>query len=90
MHVGIIGHGTWLPSSGMTAADLAAATGIPEEVIALKFGVKRKPVAGPGDTTAVMGLAAARKADPYAVRILGHVVDVLEGREQPLVYPTVP
>ena len=33
------------------------------------------------------GDAAARKADPYAVRILGHVIDVLEGREQPLVYP---
>jgi len=46
----------------MTAADLAAATGIPENVIALKFGVKGKPVAGPGETTAVMGLAAARKA----------------------------
>ena len=35
-------------------------------------------------------LAAARKGDPYAVRILGHVIDVLEGREQPLVYPAVP
>jgi 3-oxoacyl-[acyl-carrier-protein] synthase-3 len=43
-------------------ADLAAATGIPENVIALKFGVKGKPVAGPGETTAFMGLAAARKA----------------------------
>ena len=32
-------------------------------------------------------LAAARKADPYAVRILTHAIDVLEGREQPLVYP---
>lgn len=62
MHVGIIGHGTWLPSSGLTAADLAEATGIPEDVIALKFGVKRKPVAGPLETTAFLGLAAARKA----------------------------
>jgi len=41
----------------------------------------------PAMTTA---LAAARKGDPYAVRILGHVIDVLEGREQPLVYPAVP
>jgi 3-oxoacyl-[acyl-carrier-protein] synthase-3 len=62
MHVGIIGHGTWFPSGKMTAADLAAATDIPEEVIALKFGVKGKPVAGAGETTAFMGLAAARKA----------------------------
>ncbi|WP_306599826.1 3-oxoacyl-ACP synthase [Geothrix sp. 21YS21S-2] len=62
MHVGIIGHGTWLPEGKLTAADLSAATGIPEPVIALKFGVKEKPVAGPGETTAFMGLAAARKA----------------------------
>jgi 3-oxoacyl-[acyl-carrier-protein] synthase-3 len=62
MHVGIIGHGTWLPAGQVTAADLAAATGIPEAVIALKFGVKTKPVAGPDETTAFMGLAAARKA----------------------------
>lgn len=62
MHIGIAGHATWLPSGVLTAADLAAATGVPEEVIALKFGVKSKPVAGPGETTAFMGLAAARKA----------------------------
>ena len=48
MHVGIIGHGTWLPSTSLSAADIARATGVPEDVIALKFGVKRKPVAGPG------------------------------------------
>jgi len=62
MHVGIIGHATWFPAGRLTAADLAAATGVPEDVIALKFGVKGKPVAGPGETTAFMGLAAARKA----------------------------
>jgi 3-oxoacyl-[acyl-carrier-protein] synthase III len=62
MHVGIIGHGTWLPGGQQTAAELAAATGVPEAVIALKFGVKAKPVAGPGETTSFMGLAAARKA----------------------------
>ncbi|MBN1243506.1 MAG: 3-oxoacyl-ACP synthase [Spirochaetales bacterium] len=62
MHVGIIGHGTWLPSAFLSASDLATATGVPEDVIALKFGVKRKPVAGPGDTTAEMGLRAARVA----------------------------
>ena len=62
MHVGIIGFGNYLPSGRLKAADLAAATGIPEDVIALKFGVKSKPVAGPDETTAFMGLAAARKA----------------------------
>jgi len=46
----------------MTAADLAAATSLPEDVVALKFGVTRKPVAGPGDTTAEMGYRAALRA----------------------------
>jgi 3-oxoacyl-[acyl-carrier-protein] synthase-3 len=76
MHVGIIGLGTWLPEGRLTAADLAAATGIPEEVIALKFGVKSKPVAGPGETTAVMGLAAARRALAQA-GIAGDAVDLV-------------
>lgn len=62
MHVGILGYGNWIPAGKMTAADLAAATGIPEDIIALKFGVKGKPIAGPGETTAFMGLAAARRA----------------------------
>lgn len=62
MHVGIIGHGTWLPKASLSAADIARATGVPEEVVALKFGVRRKPVAGPGETTAQMGLEAARRA----------------------------
>jgi len=62
MHVGIAGMGTYVPDTYMSAADLATATGVPEDVIAKKFGVKRKPVAGPKDTTAVMGIKAARAA----------------------------
>lgn len=62
MHVGIAGIGIYLPENHMTAADLAAATSVPEKVIAQKFGVKRKPVAGPEDTTAEMGYKAALKA----------------------------
>jgi len=76
MHVGIVGHGTWIPPGKLSAADLAAATGIPENVIALKFGVKSKPVAGAGETTAFMGLAAARKA-LAAAGIEGDTVDLV-------------
>jgi len=76
MHVGILGFGNWIPSGKMTAADLAAATGIPEDVIALKFGVKGKPIAGPGETTAFMGVAAARKA-LAAAGIEGGEVDLV-------------
>ncbi|MGA2764704.1 MAG: 3-oxoacyl-ACP synthase [Spirochaetia bacterium] len=62
MHVGIVGHGVWLPSTFMSSEEIARATGIPEDVVATRFGVKRKPVAGPGVTTAGMGLAAAKRA----------------------------
>jgi 3-oxoacyl-[acyl-carrier-protein] synthase III len=76
MHVGIIGFGNWQPSGRMSAADLAAATGVPEDIIATKFGVKGKPVAGPGETTAFMGLAAARKALAQA-GVEGGAVDLV-------------
>ena len=59
MHVGIAGIGIYIPPNKMTAGDLAAATGVPEDVISQKFGVKEKPVAGPGETTAEMGYRAA-------------------------------
>ena len=76
MHVGIIGYGNWQPGGRMTAADLAVATGVPEDIIALKFGVKSKPVAGPDETTAFMGLAAARKALDQA-GLEGDAVDLV-------------
>lgn len=76
MHVGIIGYGNWLPTGRTTAAELAAATGVPEDVIALKFGIRQKPVAGPGETTAFMGLAAARKA-LAAAEVEGGEVDLV-------------
>ena len=70
MHVGIIGHATWFPEGRLTAADLAAATGIPEAVIALKFGVKGKPVAGPPrwmshTTSGTSAITAQPMASPF-------------------------
>ncbi len=62
MEIGIMGHGTYLPSGRMTAAELALASGIPEDIITTKFGIKKKPVPGPEDTTARMGILAAEKA----------------------------
>lgn len=76
MHVGIIGIGTYVPETYMSAADLSLATGVPEDVIANKFGVKRKPVAGPDDTTAVMGLKAAKAAMAEA-GVTGKDVDLV-------------
>ena len=62
MNIGIMGIGTYTPETYMTAAEIAEKSGIPEEVIAEKFGVRRKAVPGPEDTTSSMGIKAARKA----------------------------
>ena len=62
MEIGIMGHGTYLPSGRVTAAELALASGIPEGIITSKFGIKEKPVPGPEDSTARMGILAAEKA----------------------------
>ncbi|MFP4012182.1 MAG: 3-oxoacyl-[acyl-carrier-protein] synthase III C-terminal domain-containing protein [Spirochaetaceae bacterium] len=51
-----------MPERLMSAAEIAEKTGIPEDVIAHKFGVKHKPVPGPADTPSYMGLKAARRA----------------------------
>lgn len=58
--VGIAAAGVYLPEPVMTAADIAAASGIPEEVIREKFGITRKHVAGPTDHTNQMGIWAAQ------------------------------
>ncbi len=60
--IGIIGLGVSFPERFMDAAELAGKTGIPDEVIRTKFGVNRKPVPGPEDTTSALGIAAAREA----------------------------
>lgn len=62
MDIGILGHGTYIPSGRMTAKDIALASGIPEDIIIRKFGIKEKPIPGKDDTTARMGIVAAERA----------------------------
>jgi 3-oxoacyl-[acyl-carrier-protein] synthase-3 len=62
MNIGIRSIGTYTPETVMTAAEIAEKSGIPEGVIREKFGVIRKPIPGPEDTTSAMGIAAARDA----------------------------
>ncbi|AEH51317.1 3-oxoacyl-ACP synthase [Pseudothermotoga thermarum] len=61
-HVGILSIGTYLPSRFLTAKELAEQTGIPEQVIVEKMGIKKKYIPGPNDTTSFMGIMAAREA----------------------------
>lgn len=62
MNIGIMGFGTYIPKKFMTAKEIADKTNIPEEVIAKKFGVKKKPIPDKNDTTSYMGIQASKKA----------------------------
>jgi len=58
----IAGLGIYLPSRYHTAADIAAASGVPVEIVRGKMGIERKTVPGPDDHTNAMGVRAARDA----------------------------
>ena len=60
--VGIVSVGTYIPETFITAAEIAELSGIPEEVVAHKMGIVRKPIPGPADHTNAMGLWAAEDA----------------------------
>ncbi|KIL53141.1 3-oxoacyl-[acyl-carrier-protein] synthase 3 [Jeotgalibacillus campisalis] len=59
---GIAGVGSYIPNNYMTADQLAEISGVPEAVIREKMGITKKPVAGPEDHTAEMGIQAAVRA----------------------------
>lgn len=61
-HVGIVSAGAYVPKTVLTAAEIAARTGIPEPVIRDKFGIRQKPIPGPDDHTNAMAVHAARDA----------------------------
>lgn len=56
------GLGIYLPQRHHTAAQIAAASGLPEAVVRDKLGLTRKTVPGPDDHTNAMGVHAAREA----------------------------
>src|ERR1700704_2778439 len=58
----IAGLGIYLPQRHQSAAEIAAASGVPEAVIRDKMGIERKSIPGPDDHTNAMGVRAAREA----------------------------
>ena len=58
----IRGLGIYLPEPRHSAADIAAASGVPEAIVRDKMGITRKPVPGPDDHSNAMGIRAARAA----------------------------
>lgn len=60
--VGIIGIGTYFPSTIETAADLAPRTAIPEHILREKMGIHQRHIAGEVDSITHMASQAALKA----------------------------
>ena len=60
--IGIVGIGTYFPSQIETAADVAPQTGIPEDILQAKMGIRQRHIAGDGDTISAMASKAAQKA----------------------------
>src|SRR5579859_4887507 len=60
--VGIAGIGTYFPPRVETAADLVDRTGIPEDVLRQKMGIRQRHVAGNEDTVTFMAACAAQQA----------------------------
>ncbi|NUV00265.1 hypothetical protein XO12_09255 [Marinitoga sp. 1154] len=62
MNVGILSIGVYIPETFITAEEISEKTKIPVDVIKEKFGVIKKPIPGPKDTTSYMGIKAAQQA----------------------------
>lgn len=60
--IGIAGLGTYLPDGRLSAADVAEAAGMPQEIVEEKLGITGKPRAGAEDHASTMAEAAARRA----------------------------
>ncbi|HLI41472.1 MAG TPA: 3-oxoacyl-ACP synthase [Streptosporangiaceae bacterium] len=58
---GIAGLASYLPDRWMSAADLAAASGIPEAVFVERFGLRGKHIAADGEHVTDLACAAARR-----------------------------
>src|SRR3954447_17111007 len=86
--IGVVAAGAYIPATSISAAEIAARTGIPEDVIVQKFGLRRKPVAGPADHTNAMALWAAQDAlaqtdlDPREIDVV--LCTTEEWKEYPL------
>ncbi|HEX9038863.1 MAG TPA: 3-oxoacyl-ACP synthase [Ktedonobacterales bacterium] len=60
--VGLMGLATYLPAREQTAAEIAAESGIPEEIVRTKLGISAKRLASYEDQTSTMAVRAARVA----------------------------
>jgi DNA-binding response OmpR family regulator len=59
--VGLAATASYLPERWMTAAEIADASGIPEEVIVEKFGLRGKHIASPDEHVSDLAVSAGRR-----------------------------
>lgn len=83
----ITGLGVYLPQARMTAAQIAAASALPESVVREKLGIAQKAVPGPDDHTNVMAVHAARAALADARLDAGGIDVVVSINEEHKDYP---
>jgi 3-oxoacyl-[acyl-carrier-protein] synthase-3 len=74
--VGIVGWGTAVPEQRLTNADLEARVDTSDDWIVERTGIRERRVAGPGESTATLGTAAAAHAIKQA-RLTPADVDLL-------------
>jgi 3-oxoacyl-[acyl-carrier-protein] synthase III len=76
IRVGLAGTASYLPERWMTAAEVSAASGIPETVIVEKFGLRGKHVAAEDEHVSDLSLRAAkalldeREIDPESIDVV--------------------
>lgn len=59
--VGLVGTASYLPERWMTAAEIAAASSIPEPVLVEKFGIRGKHIAAPDEHVSDLSVRAAER-----------------------------
>lgn len=74
--IGVTGLGVYVPKGRLTSAELAAASGLPEWVVAEKLGLIERVLPGPDDHPTAMGVWAAQAALEQA-RVMPDEVDVV-------------
>jgi 3-oxoacyl-[acyl-carrier-protein] synthase III len=60
--IGIAATASYLPRRWMSAAEISAASGIPEQVVVDKFGMRGKHIAGDGEHVSDMAILAGERA----------------------------
>ncbi|QOY37903.1 3-oxoacyl-ACP synthase [Anaerobacillus isosaccharinicus] len=86
--IGIVSTGVYLPDGRMTSSEIASLSGIPQDVVETKMGIRQKTIPGPDDHTCQIGVFAAEKAlkkaaiDPLDIDLIIYIGE--EHKEYPL------